>query len=82
MDDEYEDPFPNDPFPDKPKGRGADDIYRSRLEELGYTRVKQNDGRGDLIKIKGVCVWDTVGSLGVPRVTWLDKMGLGASNDE
>ncbi|KAI5465661.1 hypothetical protein BGZ63DRAFT_348553 [Mariannaea sp. PMI_226] len=67
---DYDDPFPNDPFPNKPKGPNAAAEYRSRLEKMGYTRVRQNDGAGDLIKIKAVAVWDTVGSLGIPR--WYD----------
>ncbi|KAH6998621.1 hypothetical protein BKA56DRAFT_626946 [Ilyonectria sp. MPI-CAGE-AT-0026] len=70
MDDHYKDPFPNVPFPNKPKGPNAAKEYRARLESLGYTRVKQDGGDGELIKIKAVCVWDTVGSLGVPR--WYD----------
>ncbi|KAF4338573.1 peptidoglycan binding domain protein [Fusarium beomiforme] len=59
MDDDYEDPFPNVPFPNKPKGKDAADAYRARLEQLGYTRVRRNEGRGDLITIKAVGVWDT-----------------------
>lgn len=82
MDDEYEDQFPNDPFPNKPKGEGAADEYRARLEQLGYTRVRQNEGKGDLIRIKAVGVWDTVGSLGVPRIAWLDRLGIRADNNE
>ncbi|KAL6403878.1 hypothetical protein AUP68_13251 [Ilyonectria robusta] len=82
MDDHYKDPFPNVPFPNKPKGPNAAKEYRARLESLGYTRVKQDGGDGELIKIKAVCVWDTVGSLGVPRVAWLDKLGIRADNEE
>ncbi|KAF5007320.1 hypothetical protein FDECE_6366, partial [Fusarium decemcellulare] len=63
MDDDYDDPFPNIPFPNKPKGKDAAAEYRARLEKLGYTRVRHNSGEGDLITIKAVCVWDTVGSL-------------------
>ncbi|KAF4991179.1 hypothetical protein FGRMN_7984 [Fusarium graminum] len=37
MDDDYDDPFPNIPFPDKPKGKDAADKYRARLEQLGLT---------------------------------------------
>ncbi|EEU46562.1 uncharacterized protein NECHADRAFT_38858 [Fusarium vanettenii 77-13-4] len=70
MDDDYEDPFPNIPFPNKPKGKDAATVYRAQLEKLGYTRVRHDNGQGDLIKIKAVCVWDTVGSLGIPR--WHD----------
>lgn len=80
MDDEYVDPFPTVPFANKPKGPDAADEYRNRLEKMGLTRTIQGDG--SLIKIKAVCVWDTVGSLGIPRVAWLDKMGVRASNNE
>ncbi|KAF5664778.1 hypothetical protein FCIRC_10728 [Fusarium circinatum] len=82
MDDGYEDPFPNIPFPDKPKGEDAADVYRARLEQLGYTRVRRSEGQGDIITIKAVGVWDTVGSLGIPRVLWLEKLGIRADNDE
>lgn len=78
--DDYADPFPKSPFPDKPKGPRAADEYRARLAKMGYTRVDQRSG--DLITIKAVCVWDTVGSLGIPRITWLDKMGIRPSNNE
>jgi hypothetical protein len=76
-DDDYDDQFPNQPFPNKPKDA---DEYRDRLEKLGLTRVRQDNG--ELIKIKAVCVWDTVGSLGIPRVSWLEAIGIRASNDE
>ncbi|KAI9166767.1 hypothetical protein HJFPF1_02881 [Paramyrothecium foliicola] len=72
--EDYDDPFPNVPFPDKPKGPHAADEYRARLEKLGYTRVVQETG--ELIKIKAVCVWDTVGSLGIPRIAWLDRIAV------
>ncbi|KAL7909526.1 hypothetical protein GGI35DRAFT_450146 [Trichoderma velutinum] len=78
--DNYDDEFPGQPFPNKPKGPNAAAVYRKRLEELGYTRVYQENG--ELIKIKAVCVWDTVGSLGIPKVSWLDKIGIHPSNDE
>ncbi|PTD09851.1 hypothetical protein FCULG_00008025 [Fusarium culmorum] len=73
MDDDYEDPFPNIPFPDKPKGKDAADKYRARLEQLGYTRVRREQG-DEIITIRAVCVWDTVGSLGIPKIAWLDKL--------
>ncbi|KAM3433320.1 hypothetical protein NHJ13734_006502 [Beauveria thailandica] len=53
----YEDPFPKTPFPDKPKGDGAADLYRQRLEKMGLTRV--NQASGELIKVKAIGVWDT-----------------------
>ncbi|KFA81471.1 hypothetical protein S40288_03337 [Stachybotrys chartarum IBT 40288] len=80
MNDDYRDPFPDVPFPNKPKGPNAADEYRARLEQLGYTRVTQTDG--SLIKVKAVCVWDTVGSLGIPRVSWLEQLGIRADNEE
>ncbi|KAK7422410.1 hypothetical protein QQX98_001689 [Neonectria punicea] len=54
-DPDYKDPFPNVPFSNKPKGSNAAKEYRARLEKLGYTRVKQDGGDGELIKIKAVC---------------------------
>jgi hypothetical protein len=80
MDDDYDDPFPDVPFTNKPKGVNAEQEYRNRLEQLGLTRVTKKNG--DLIKIKAICVWDTVGSLGIPRVAWLEKLGIRADNDE
>ena len=80
MNPDYKDQFPDIPFSNKPKGPKAADEYRTRLQKMGYTRVTQKNG--ELIKIKAVCVWDTVGSLGVPRTSWLDKMHIRASNDE
>ncbi|KYK60035.1 uncharacterized protein DCS_01169 [Drechmeria coniospora] len=80
MDDRYEDPFPRCPFPNKPKGRRAAERYRERLLRRGLTRVEQRTG--ELITIKAVCVWDTVGSLGIPRIPWLEKLGIRPSNDE
>ncbi|KAI1417545.1 hypothetical protein F5Y13DRAFT_184885 [Hypoxylon sp. FL1857] len=59
----YKDQFPDLPFPDKPKGPHAAEEYRKRLVEKGYTRVRQDNGRGELIKVKAIGVWDTVGSL-------------------
>lgn len=76
----YVDPFAGVPFKDKPKGAHADVEYRARLEKMGYTRVYQNSG--NLIKVKGVCVWDTVGSLGIPKIPWLEKLGVRPNNDE
>ncbi|KAH7209085.1 hypothetical protein DER44DRAFT_863532 [Fusarium oxysporum] len=67
MDDDYEDPFPNIPFPNKPKGKDAADAYRARLEQLGYTRVRRSEGEGDIITIKAVGVWDTALALDETR---------------
>ncbi|PKS11922.1 hypothetical protein jhhlp_001217 [Lomentospora prolificans] len=76
MDSDYNDPFPTLPFSEKPKGANASKEYKTRLEKLGLTRVRQEGGSGDLIKVKAVGVWDTVGSLGIPEVSWLSKMGV------
>ncbi|KAI1492474.1 hypothetical protein F5X96DRAFT_677714 [Biscogniauxia mediterranea] len=51
MNPDYEDPFPNLPFSDKPKGAKAVDVYRQKLVENGYTRVRQEKGEGDFIKL-------------------------------
>jgi hypothetical protein len=32
---DYEDPFPSIPFPNKPKGEGAEDTYRQLLLDVG-----------------------------------------------
>ncbi|KPM41510.1 hypothetical protein AK830_g5012 [Neonectria ditissima] len=64
-DPDYKDPFPNVPFSNKPKGPNAAKEYRARLEKLGYTRVKQDGGDGELIKIKAVWMMDQLASVGV-----------------
>ncbi|KAK8089452.1 hypothetical protein PG997_004413 [Apiospora hydei] len=79
---DYGDPFPRLPFPDKPKGDGAVEAYRKRLVEMGFTRVCQNGEESAPIKIKAVGVWDTVGSLGIPTVPFLEKLGITRSTVE
>ncbi len=37
---------------------------------------------GPLIKIKAVAVWDTVGSLGIPKIDLLARMGIKNSTKE
>ncbi|KAI1143808.1 hypothetical protein F5Y05DRAFT_418041 [Hypoxylon sp. FL0543] len=59
MNEKYKDQFPQMPFPDKPKGPHAAEEYRNRLVEEGYTRVRQDKGRGELINVKAIGVWDT-----------------------
>lgn len=68
------DQFPDIPFSEKPSGPNASKEYRDKLESLGLTRVRQNHGNGPLITIKAIACWDTVGSLGVPQVEWLNKI--------
>ncbi|KAK8056652.1 hypothetical protein PG993_001879 [Apiospora rasikravindrae] len=79
---DYKDPFPRLPFPDKPKGEGAVEAYRKQLVKMGFTRVCQNGEERAPIKIKVVGVWDTVGSLGIPTVPFLEKLGISRSTVE
>ncbi|PSR94237.1 hypothetical protein BD289DRAFT_465956 [Coniella lustricola] len=72
----YKDPFPGAPFDEKPLGDDAESAYRMKLIEKGYTRVFEEGGAGKLITIKAVSVFDTVGSLGVPSVAWMKKLGI------
>ncbi len=44
------------------------------------TRVYQADGK--LIKVKAVAVWDTVGSLGIPKIDMLSRLGVPTSTKE
>lgn len=57
---------PNVPFSNKPSASSP--RYATELERRGMTRRD--------IKIKAIGVWDTVGSLGTPRLGWLTKVGL------
>ncbi|KAI1121118.1 hypothetical protein F5Y10DRAFT_288902 [Nemania abortiva] len=57
--DHYDDPFPTMPFTNKPKGENAAAVYRERLIEKNYTRVKENKGQGALIRVLAIGVWDT-----------------------
>ncbi|KAH0535942.1 hypothetical protein FGG08_007162 [Glutinoglossum americanum] len=61
-------PYPNKPFPNKPKfsDPGWKKQYQDRLVMDGLTRLN--------VGIKVVGVWDTVGSLGIPTVSWIDKL--------
>ncbi|KAF2712508.1 hypothetical protein K504DRAFT_371987 [Pleomassaria siparia CBS 279.74] len=54
-------PFSNKPSADSPR-------YAEELERRGMTRLD--------IPIKAIGVWDTVGSLGTPRIGWLTKVGI------
>ncbi|KAL8713038.1 MAG: hypothetical protein Q9220_002898 [cf. Caloplaca sp. 1 TL-2023] len=65
-DPNYRPANPDRPFPRKPSAN--DPRYRTTLEQEGMTRLG--------IRIKAIGVWDTVGSLGIPRVGWLEKFGL------
>ena len=65
-DPRYVSKWPNVPFPDKPPFE--DPKYVTELERRGLTQLR--------VPIKAICVWDTVGSLGVPRIPWLERLGL------
>ncbi|KAI1878321.1 uncharacterized protein JN550_000503 [Neoarthrinium moseri] len=82
MDYNYRDPFPELPFPNKPKGSNASSIYRERLVENKLSRVLQDGGAGELIKVKAIGVWDTVGSLGIPDIKFLSRLGIHRSTEE
>ena len=65
-DDRYVSKFPDQPFPNKPPfldPKYVEGLRKNRLTVLG-------------VPIKAVCVWETVGSLGVPRIPWLERLGL------
>ncbi|KAF1920851.1 hypothetical protein BDU57DRAFT_440200 [Ampelomyces quisqualis] len=57
---------PDVPFTRKPSA--SDPRYAQELERRGLTRLD--------IPIKVIAVWDTVGSLGIPRVGFLQRVGL------
>lgn len=67
FDDRYVSPFPDIPFPNKGP---FDQRYVNRLVEMGMTTLN--------VPIKAICCWDTVGSLGIPRVPWLENLRLQA----
>ena len=62
----YRSKYPNIPFPNKPSIDNP--AYKRELEARDMTELS--------ITIKAIGVWDTVGSLGIPRVPWLERLGL------
>ena len=54
------------PFANKPSA--ADEGYRQGLQELGLTRLG--------VKIKAIGVFETVGSLGIPRIPILERLHI------
>lgn len=66
LDQNYVPRWSDIPFPDKPPFE--DPRYVAELEERGLTTTR--------IPVKAVGVWDTVGSLGIPRVGWLERLGF------
>ncbi|KAK5169847.1 uncharacterized protein LTR77_005825 [Saxophila tyrrhenica] len=65
-DRDYQPKYPDIPFKNKPSAN--DPEY---LDELVRLRLTTPD-----VPIKVVGVWDTVGSLGVPKIGWLTRLGL------
>lgn len=76
----YNDIFPHLPFSKKPQGADAAQEYKRRLEADSLTRVYDPDG--SKIEVQAVAVWDTVGSLGIPNISFLAKLGLPHSTRE
>ena len=64
-DPNYVSKFPNEPFPGKPA------FGRQYVQELSKRGLSQLG-----VPIKAIGVWDTVGSLGVPRIPFLTTLGL------
>jgi Uncharacterized alpha/beta hydrolase domain (DUF2235) len=64
--EDYVSPFPDIPFHNKPSASSPK--YARELGRRGLSRLG--------IPIKAIGVWDTVGSLGIPRVPWLERLGF------
>ncbi|CAJ2508752.1 Uu.00g137780.m01.CDS01 [Anthostomella pinea] len=65
-DEHYQPRHPDIPFRDKPSA--ANPEYAETLERKGLTRLH--------VRIKVIGVFDTVGSLGTPKIGWLQRVGL------
>ncbi|KAF2135928.1 uncharacterized protein K452DRAFT_157262 [Aplosporella prunicola CBS 121167] len=65
-DHKYKDKNPTIPFSNKPNA--CDPRYREELERRGLTDLD--------VTVKAIGVWDTVGSLGAPRIGWLTRVGI------
>ncbi|KAL1311357.1 hypothetical protein AAFC00_001531 [Neodothiora populina] len=68
-DPDYKPQYPDLPFRNKPSA--LDPRYREELARRGLTLLD--------VPIKAIGVWDTVGSLGTPRIGWLEKVGIQSS---
>ena len=68
FDERYTSKFPHVPFPEK--RIPFDEHYVRELSRRGLTTLN--------VPIKAICCWDTVGSLGIPRVPWLEGLRLQA----
>ncbi|KAK4619584.1 hypothetical protein CLAFUW4_11517 [Fulvia fulva] len=64
--DNYVPKNPDVPFPDKPSA--LDPEYKRELQRRGLTRLN--------VPVKVVGCFDTVGSLGTPKLGWLTRIGL------
>jgi len=62
----YKPAYPNTPIFEKPSA--LDPRYRNELVRKGLSRLS--------IAIKAIGVFDTVGSLGIPRIEWLERLHL------
>ena len=62
----YRPKHPDQPFPEKPSA--GDPAYARELGRRRLTRLG--------VRIKVVGVFDTVGSLGTPKIGWLQRVGL------
>ena len=71
-DPSYRPTQPDVPFKNKPNL--LDPQYPEELLRLKLTRLP--------VKVKAVAVWDTVGSLGIPRIAFLERFGITPSNRE
>lgn len=71
-DPDYKPKHPDVPFRNKPSA--LDPRYREELERRGLTTLD--------VPIKAIGVFDTVGALGVPRVGWLEKLGIQSSSSK
>ncbi|KAK4570358.1 hypothetical protein LTR86_002438 [Recurvomyces mirabilis] len=65
-DRDYVGKHPDIPFPDKPSAASPE--YRDELRRRRLTTLN--------VPIKVVGVFDTVGSLGTPKIGWLERVGL------
>lgn len=68
-DENYKPKYPDIPFPNKPSFK--DPSYVRQLESKGLTTLGT--------RVKAIGVWETVGSLGIPRIPWLERLGLQSS---
>lgn len=71
FDRNYRSPSRDLPFPNKPSARSP--AYAEELEHANLTTLG--------VRIRAIGVFDTVGSLGVPKFGWLGKFGQKASTD-